>query len=116
MTVINPFMLMLIEGHHADVWCLALNNGGDFIVSGSHGDLYVIGIVRKKPFFIEKTVCTQGRTPGRARMALVGKKTQETLTRIDLIIEPLDIAKKNWIVLLNMRYSNFPLSSNHSTS
>ncbi|KAJ0037592.1 hypothetical protein Pint_22572 [Pistacia integerrima] len=41
--------------------------------------------------------------PEEGAVALVGKKTQETLTRIDLIIEALDIAKKNWIVLLNMR-------------
>ncbi|KAJ0010234.1 hypothetical protein Pint_33053 [Pistacia integerrima] len=35
MTVINPFKLMLI-GHHTDVWCLAISNSGDYIVTGSH--------------------------------------------------------------------------------
>ncbi|KAJ0053896.1 hypothetical protein Pint_02096 [Pistacia integerrima] len=33
--VINPFKLILI-GHHADVWCLAISNSGDYIVTGSH--------------------------------------------------------------------------------
>ncbi|KAJ0008411.1 hypothetical protein Pint_30741 [Pistacia integerrima] len=29
-------LLLTLEGHHADVWCLAISNSGDYIVTGSH--------------------------------------------------------------------------------
>ncbi|KAJ0040702.1 hypothetical protein Pint_27179 [Pistacia integerrima] len=29
-------LLLTLEGHHADVWCLTISNSGDFIVTGSH--------------------------------------------------------------------------------
>lgn len=28
--------LLTLEGHHADIWCLAVSSRGDFIVTGSH--------------------------------------------------------------------------------
>ncbi|KAJ0046533.1 hypothetical protein Pint_04329 [Pistacia integerrima] len=51
----------------------------------------------------EKCMHPRKNSRKREQVALAGKKTQETLTKNDLIIEALDIAKKNWIVLLNMR-------------
>ena len=29
-------LLLTLEGHHAEVWCLAVSSRGDFIVTGSH--------------------------------------------------------------------------------
>lgn len=29
-------LLLTLEGHHAEVWCLAISSRGDFIVTGSH--------------------------------------------------------------------------------
>jgi U3 small nucleolar RNA-associated protein 12 len=28
-------LLLTLEGHHGGVWCLAISNGGDFVVTGS---------------------------------------------------------------------------------
>ena len=29
-------LLLTLEGHHAEVWCLAVSSLGDFVVTGSH--------------------------------------------------------------------------------
>ena len=29
-------LLLTLEGHHAEVWCLTISGRGDFIVTGSH--------------------------------------------------------------------------------
>ena len=29
-------LLLTLEGHHAEVWCLTISSRGDFIVTGSH--------------------------------------------------------------------------------
>ncbi|KAJ0045765.1 hypothetical protein Pint_05696 [Pistacia integerrima] len=129
-------LLLTLEGHHADVWCLAISNSGDYIVTGSHdrsirhwdrtekpislryflvSEYYSDNVEEKEKRLeemfeydldnaIENRYAPKEEPPEEGAVALAGKKTQETLQRIDLVIEALDIAKKNWIVLLNMRY------------
>lgn len=29
-------MLLTLEGHHAEIWCLSVSSRGDFVVTGSH--------------------------------------------------------------------------------
>ena len=46
-------LLLTLEGHHADVWCLAVSNRGDFIVTGSHDRSIRRWDRTEEPFFIE---------------------------------------------------------------
>ncbi|KAJ0037278.1 hypothetical protein Pint_23110 [Pistacia integerrima] len=108
-TKMNDDVLAIVVSPDAktscDVWCLAISNSGDYIVTGSHDrsirhwdrteePISLSGVPenagRERKEALEemfestltmqcKTVCTQGRTPEE------GAK------------------KKNWIVLLNMR-------------
>lgn len=48
-------LLLTLEGHHADVWCLAIGNRGDFIVTGSHDRSIRRWDRTEEPFFIEVT-------------------------------------------------------------
>lgn len=46
-------LLLILEGHHADVWCLAISNRGDFVVTGSHDRSIRRWDRTEEPFFIE---------------------------------------------------------------
>ena len=46
-------LLLTLEGHHADVWCLAISNRGDFVVTGSHDQSSRRWDHTEEPFFIE---------------------------------------------------------------
>lgn len=46
-------LLLTLEGHHAEVWCLAMSNRGDFIVTGSHDRSIRRWDRTDEPFFIE---------------------------------------------------------------
>lgn len=46
-------LLLTLEGHHAEVWCLAMSNRGDFIVTGSHDRSIRRWDRTEEPFFIE---------------------------------------------------------------
>ncbi|RRT69785.1 hypothetical protein B296_00013074 [Ensete ventricosum] len=70
-------LLLTLEGHHAEVWCLAVSNRGDFIVTGSHDRSIRRWDRTEEPFFIEVFYC---------------KKTKETLSATDLVIDALDMA------------------------
>ncbi|XP_031280863.1 WD repeat-containing protein 3 [Pistacia vera] len=107
-------LLLTLEGHHADVWCLAISNRGDFIVTGSHDRSIRRWDRTEEPFFIEEEkekrleemfesdldtaienrYAPKEEIPEEGAVALAGKKTQETLTASDLIIEALDIAEE----------------------
>lgn len=49
-------LLLSLEGHHADVWCLAVGNRGDFVVTGSHDRSIRRWDRSEEPFFIEVIV------------------------------------------------------------
>lgn len=46
-------LLLTLEGHHAEVWCLAVSNRGDFLVTGSHDRSIRRWDRTEEPFFIE---------------------------------------------------------------
>ncbi|KGN48472.2 WD repeat-containing protein 3 [Cucumis sativus] len=106
-------LLLTLEGHHADVWCLAISNRGDFLVTGSHDRSIRRWDRTEEPFFIEeekekrleemfeadldnafenKHMPTE-EVPEEGVVALAGKKTQETISATDLIIDALDMAE-----------------------
>ncbi|XP_031265948.1 WD repeat-containing protein 3 homolog isoform X3 [Pistacia vera] len=105
---------MLIEGHHPDVWCLAISSRADFIVTGSHDRSIRRWDRTEEPFFIEEEkekrleemfesdldnaienrYAPKEELPEEGAVALAGKKTQETLTATDLIIEALDVVEE----------------------
>lgn len=29
-------LILTLEGHHAEIWCLAISHHGDFVITGSH--------------------------------------------------------------------------------
>ncbi|CAI0469364.1 unnamed protein product [Linum tenue] len=106
-------LLLTLEGHHADIWCLAIGSRGDFIVTGSHDRSIRRWDRTEEPFFIEEEkekrleemfeadlenpfenrFAPKEEIPEEGAVALAGKKTQETLTATDLIVEALDVAE-----------------------
>lgn len=46
-------LLLTLEGHHAEVWCLAVSSRGDFFVTGSHDRSIRRWDRTEEPFFIE---------------------------------------------------------------
>ncbi|XP_054817834.1 uncharacterized protein LOC129317543 isoform X1 [Prosopis cineraria] len=105
-------LLLILEGHHADIWCLAASNRGDFVVTGSHDRSIRRWDRTEEQFFIEEEkekrleemfeadidnafenkYVPKEEIPEEGAVAVAGKKTQETLSATDLIIERLDIA------------------------
>ncbi|KAK4396415.1 WD repeat-containing protein 3 [Sesamum angolense] len=81
-------LLLTLEGHHSEVWCLAVSNRGDFLVTGSHDRSIRRWDRTEEPFFIEEELPEEGA------VALAGKKTGETVTAADSIMEALDIAEE----------------------
>ncbi|KAK4750068.1 hypothetical protein SAY87_027517 [Trapa incisa] len=106
-------LLLTLEGHHADIWCLAISSLGDFIVTGSHDRSIRRWDRTEEPFFIEEEkekrleqmfesdldndfgnkYIPKEEIPEEGAVALAGKKTQETLSACDSIIEALDLAE-----------------------
>ncbi|XVF55558.1 hypothetical protein PTKIN_Ptkin06aG0045500 [Pterospermum kingtungense] len=106
-------LLLTLEGHHAYVWCLAISNRGDFVVTGSHDRSIRRWDRTEEPFFIEEEKekrleemfeadienafedrhIPKEELPEEGAVALAGKKTQETLTATDSVIDALDVAE-----------------------
>ncbi|KAG0623863.1 hypothetical protein M758_3G207300 [Ceratodon purpureus] len=96
-------LLLTLEGHHAEVWCLAVSPHGDYFVTGSHDRSIRRWDRTEEPFFIEEErekrletmfeATDNTRDDGLDQGVEVGsKKTQETLTAADSIIEAVDMA------------------------
>ncbi|KAF3441786.1 hypothetical protein FNV43_RR15701 [Rhamnella rubrinervis] len=106
-------LLLTLEGHHADIWCLAVSNRGDFLVTGSHDRSIRRWDRTEESFFIEEEKEKQleemfesdldntfenkympkEEIPEEGAVALAGKKSKETLSATDSIIDALDIAE-----------------------
>ncbi|KAE8721011.1 hypothetical protein F3Y22_tig00017627pilonHSYRG00004 [Hibiscus syriacus] len=106
-------LLLTLEGHHAAVWCLAVSNRGDFVVTGSHDRSIRHWDRTEEPFFIEEEKekrleeifeaymndtfedrhVPREELPEEGAVALAGKRTQETLTATDSIIDALEVAE-----------------------
>ncbi|KAI7751522.1 hypothetical protein M8C21_022434, partial [Ambrosia artemisiifolia] len=105
-------LLLTLEGHHAEVWCTSISHRGDFLVTGSHDRSIRRWDRTEEPFFLEEEkekrleemfeadldnslenrYLPQQELPEEGAVAVAGKKTQETLSATDSIIEALDIA------------------------
>ncbi|THG23038.1 hypothetical protein TEA_000560 [Camellia sinensis var. sinensis] len=106
-------LLLTLEGHHAEIWCLSVSSRGDFVVTGSHDRSIRRWDRTEEPFFIEEEkekrleemfesdldntfenrYAHKEEIPEEGAVALAGKKTKETLTATDSIIEALDMAE-----------------------
>ncbi|KAJ6811147.1 WD repeat-containing protein 3 [Iris pallida] len=104
--------LLILEGHHAQVWCLAISNRGDFVITGSHDRSIRRWDRTEEAFFLEEErekrleqmfesdlnnsnenrYAPKEEFPEEGSVSVPGKRTQETLTATDTIIEALDIA------------------------
>ncbi|KAL5981824.1 Dip2/Utp12 protein [Asimina triloba] len=107
-------LLLTLEGHHAEIWCLSVSNRGDFIVTGSHDRSIRRWDRTEEPFFLEEEkekrleemfesafddsfenkYALKEEVPEEGAVGLAGKKTQETLTATDLIIDALIAAEE----------------------
>lgn len=110
-------LLLTLEGHHGEVWALAVSSLGDFCVSGSHDRSLRRWDRTEEPFFVEEEQerrleslfeadleaaergpLALGETGGApaggegAGAAPAGRKTLETVSAADSIIEALDLA------------------------
>ncbi|MCL7047922.1 hypothetical protein MKW94_012302 [Papaver nudicaule] len=105
-------LLLTLDGHHAEIWCLAVSSRGDFIVTGSHDRSIRRWDRTEEPFFIEEEkekrldemfeadvdnsfesrYALKAEVPEDGVVGVAGKKTKETLTATDTIIDALDIA------------------------
>ncbi|XP_019054518.1 PREDICTED: WD repeat-containing protein 3 isoform X2 [Nelumbo nucifera] len=107
-------LLLTLEGHHSEVWCLSISNRGDFVVTGSHDRSIRRWDRTEEPFFIEEEkekrleemfesdldnsfesrYAPKEDLPEEGAVGIAGKKTKETLTATDLIIDALDMAEE----------------------
>lgn len=46
-------LLLTLEGHHAEVWCMSISHRGDFLVTGSHDRSIRRWDRTDEPFFLE---------------------------------------------------------------
>ncbi|KAL4429403.1 hypothetical protein ABPG77_005177 [Micractinium sp. CCAP 211/92] len=103
--------LLTLEGHHAEVWCLAVGSLGDIVLSGSHDRSLRRWERTEEPFFIEeekekrleslfeadleaadRAPLGQEQPGEEGAVGAAGRKTLETVTAADDIIEALDLA------------------------
>ncbi|XP_051130435.1 uncharacterized protein LOC127250965 [Andrographis paniculata] len=107
-------LLLTLDGHHSEIWCLAVSHRGDFLVTGSHDRSIRRWDRTEEPFFIEEEkekrleemfeadldnpfeskYAPKEELPEEGAVALAGKKTRETVTATDSIMEALDIAQE----------------------
>ncbi|CAM8897363.1 unnamed protein product [Rhodiola kirilowii] len=106
-------LLLTLEGHHDRVSSLAVSSRGDYIVTGSHDRSIRRWDRTTEPFFIEEEkekrleemfeadlegpsenkYGIKEEIPEEGAVALAGKKTIETLSKTDLLVDALDIAE-----------------------
>ncbi|XP_006651048.2 WD repeat-containing protein 3 [Oryza brachyantha] len=107
-------LLLTLEGHHAEVWCLAISSRGDFVVTGSHDRSIRRWDRTEEQLFIEEeqekrleetfeadldsTVDhrygQKDGAPDEGSVGVPGRKTKETVTAADAIIDALDTAEE----------------------
>uniref|UniRef100_A0A0E0GGX2 Small-subunit processome Utp12 domain-containing protein n=1 Tax=Oryza nivara TaxID=4536 RepID=A0A0E0GGX2_ORYNI len=107
-------LLLTLEGHHAEVWCLAISSRGDFIVTGSHDRSIRRWDRTEEQLFIEEEqekrleetfeadldsamdhkYGQKDGAPDEGSVGVPGRKTKETVTAADAIIDALDTAEE----------------------
>lgn len=102
--------LLDLPGHHSEVWAIAVSSLGDFIVSGSHDRSIRRWEKTEEAFFVEeekekrleslfeedlerKPIGEEEEPPPEDGVStMAGKKTLETVSAADAIVEALDMA------------------------
>uniref|UniRef100_A0A0E0K8V9 Uncharacterized protein n=1 Tax=Oryza punctata TaxID=4537 RepID=A0A0E0K8V9_ORYPU len=107
-------LLLTLEGHHAEVWCLAISSRGDFVVTGSHDRSIRRWDRTEEQLFIEEEqekrleetfeadldsamdhrYGQKDDAPDEGSVGVPGRKTKETVTAADAIIDALDTAEE----------------------
>ncbi|KAK1652914.1 hypothetical protein QYE76_070719 [Lolium multiflorum] len=107
-------LLLTLEGHHAEVWCLANSSRGNFIVTGSHDRSIRRWDRTEEQLFIEEErekrleetfeadldnadedrYGKKDDAPEEGSVGVPGKKTKETVSAADAIIDALDTAEE----------------------
>uniref|UniRef100_A0A0D9VPM7 Small-subunit processome Utp12 domain-containing protein n=1 Tax=Leersia perrieri TaxID=77586 RepID=A0A0D9VPM7_9ORYZ len=107
-------LLLTLEGHHADVWCLAISSRGDFVVTGSHDRSIRRWDRTEEQLFIEEEhekrleetfeadfdsamdnrYGQKDDGPDEGSVGVPGRKTKETVTAADAILDALDTAEE----------------------
>ncbi|KAF8720376.1 hypothetical protein HU200_023877 [Digitaria exilis] len=107
-------LLLTLEGHHAEVWCLTISSRGDFIVTGSHDRSIRRWDRTEEQLFIEEEkekrleetfeadldndndyrYGQKEDAPDEGSVGVPGRKTKETVTSADAIMDALDTAEE----------------------
>jgi U3 small nucleolar RNA-associated protein 12 len=107
-------LLLTLEGHHAEVWCLTISSRGDFIVTGSHDRSIRRWDRTEEQLFIEEEkekrleetfeadldndneyrYGQKDDAPDEGSVGVPGRKTKETVTAADAIMDALDTAEE----------------------
>ncbi|KFK39464.1 hypothetical protein AALP_AA3G248000 [Arabis alpina] len=106
-------LLLTLGGHHAEIWCFAISNRGDFLVTGSHDRSMRRWDRTEEPFFLEEEKEKrleelfeseidnavnrhepQEEIPEEGVSAIAGKKTPDSLSDTDAIIDALEVAEE----------------------
>ncbi|KAK3148354.1 hypothetical protein QOZ80_3BG0293970 [Eleusine coracana subsp. coracana] len=107
-------LLLTLEGHHAEVWCLTISSRGDFIMTGSHDRSIRRWDRTEEQLFIEEEkekrleesfeadldndiehrYGQKDDTPDEGSVGVPSRKTKETLTSADAIMDALDTAEE----------------------
>jgi U3 small nucleolar RNA-associated protein 12 len=107
-------LIQRLEGHHGEVWALAVSNQGNFVVTGSHDKSIRIWEKTDEPLFLEEerereleamydsnladNLNSENRLPGDdgdvdgAEVEAVQKQTAETLMAGERIMEAIELA------------------------
>uniref|UniRef100_A0A8C2FET7 WD repeat domain 3 n=1 Tax=Cyprinus carpio TaxID=7962 RepID=A0A8C2FET7_CYPCA len=101
--------IQTLEGHHREVWCLAISPNGDHIVSSSHDKSLRLWERTREPIILEEEIIgleaefeeslakgdepvVPGETKGEAEPA--GKKTIETVKAAERIMEAVELYRE----------------------
>ena len=102
--------LLTLEAHHAPVWCLTVSKRGNFLITGSGDRSLRLWERTDEQFFVdeeqerqleamledgieEERVRPNSELPAEGEEGVAGRKTLETLTAADSIIEALELAE-----------------------
>lgn len=105
-------LIQKLEGHHGEIWALAVSNRGEFVVTGSHDKSIRIWEKTEEPLFLEeereremeaahdadladalnRTGLDDDDEEGGAEAEAVQKQTAETLMAGERIMDALELA------------------------
>jgi U3 small nucleolar RNA-associated protein 12 len=101
--------IQTFEGHHAEIWCMAVSHDGNTVVSGSHDRSLRLWERTQEPLFVEEEREMEREEefeqslvhepepviPGerQSEVAMAGRKTIESVKATERIMEAIELAK-----------------------